>query len=143
MYNVGVFISHSWSYSGHYETLSAWLFGSDRNWNSDGRKITFVDYSIPESDPIHNATNAHELEIAISLEMAKCHVVICPTGMYSTHSKWIGKELQILKSQKKKLLAVNPWGQEKKSQVVANVADDQVGWTAKSVAQGVFSLYLE
>lgn len=141
MYYVGVFISHSWNYSGHYEKLSNWLFDQTFGWNLDGVPIQFVDFSIPATNPIHNAPNAAALERAISSEISRASVVVCPTGMYATHSKWIGIELRNSKILQKKVLAVNPWGQKKNASVVESAADETVGWTQLGVGQAVFRLY--
>lgn len=137
-HRIGIFISHSWKFSGHYEKLSEWIF--EERWNSNGVPIEFVNYSVPKDNPIHFARTDRELQAAISERIKPCDVVVCPTGMYSTHSKWIGKELAALKHFKKPLLAVNPWAQEMKSRVVRDAADEVVGWTSKSVVNGIWNL---
>ncbi|MGI9503703.1 MAG: TIR domain-containing protein [Geminicoccaceae bacterium] len=138
-YYVNIFISHSWSYSEHYEKLSEWIF--DGNWRSNNRPIKFNDLSIPQDDPIHDAANQDELQAAIFNEIAKCHVVVIPTGMYTTHSKWIQKEIEGSNEYGKPILGVNPWGQERASSVVRKNARQTVGWTGDSVINGIWSLY--
>ena len=135
---VGIFISHSWKYSDHYETLSEWIFGE--SWNANGTPIEFVDLSVPKDNPIHFAPNESVLQEAIFQRIKMSSVVVIPTGMYSTHSKWIGKEIAGSKFHLKPILAVNPWGQEKKSSVVQQAARDTCGWNKKSVAQAVWNL---
>ena len=61
-------------------------------------------------------------------------------GMYSTHSTWIERELEGAVYYKLPILAVNPWGQERKSSVVKNRANLEVGWNKKSVVDGIWSL---
>lgn len=141
MHQIGVFISHSWAYSGHYEKLAEWLFEEPGGWNSNGVPVNFVDFSIPQNNPIHNAPNALTLQAAIDGEILKSHVVICPMGMYATHSKWIGKELESAQKYQKKVLGVNPWAQERKSSVVQASSNMTVGWTKQSVVDGVWHLY--
>jgi hypothetical protein len=137
-FQINVFISHSWSYSGHYEKLAEWIFQS--TWTSGQNPIRFVDTSVPRTDPIHNAPNEHKLQERIYDRIGASHIVVCPTGMYSSHSKWIGKEIDGAKLLKRPLLAVNPWAQERKSLVVAENADLQVGWNGDSVVKGIWQL---
>lgn len=136
---IGIFISHSWAYSEHYETLAGWFF--DETWNSNGRQIRFLNYSVPKDNPIHYAANDTDLYAAISSRIANSDVVIMPTGMYSTHSKWIGKEIQASNNLRRPILAVNPWGQERKSSVVAEAAIEVVGWNKMSVVGGTWRHY--
>ena len=98
---IHVFISHSWSYSGHYDKLSDWIFGQ--------RPLEFKDYSVPRDDPIHNARSDRELSQRIDNQIARCHVLVAPTGMYAGYRKWIKKELLLAKKRSKPILAVNPW----------------------------------
>ena len=90
-HRIHVFVSHSWTYSGHYETLQQWIFG--QRWRYGQASLRFSDYSVPKDDPIHDAPTAAALMAAILKKMVRCHVVIVPTGMYATHSVWIGKEI--------------------------------------------------
>lgn len=138
-HDVGVFISHSWSYTDHYATLAEWLF--ETSWNVSGTPLRFVDYSIPQNNPIHNANNDQELAQAIAHEIAKAHVVVCPTGMYANYSKWIEPELIGARNMGRRILGVNPWGQKRKSSVVENNAHNTVGWTKQSVVNGVWNLF--
>jgi len=138
-YQIGIFISHSWSYSDHYDTLNEWIFQT--SWNLNGAPIQFNNFSIPKDDPIHNAPNAQALQSAIYAEIQKSHIVVIPTGMYATHSKWIQKEIDGAGAHGRPILAVNPWGQERKSADVIEVANANVGWTKESVVQGVWDLY--
>jgi len=139
VYNVAVFISHSWSYSEHYQKLREWIFESD--WNLNGTPIYFNDNSVPSSDPIHNAQNASQLKYAIFERINKSNIVVIPTGMYANYSNWIQKEIDGANQYKKPILAVNPWAQEKKSSIVTEAASDVVGWAKDSVVQGVWRLY--
>ena len=42
VHQVHVFISHSWRYSRHYETLTTWIF--ERRWRSGQASIRFHNY---------------------------------------------------------------------------------------------------
>lgn len=138
MYQVPVFISHSWSYCDHYTMLADWIFRD--SWTSAGTPVSFVDLSVPKDNPIHFAPNADVLKSAIYERIYNAQVVVIPTGMYATHSSWISKEISGAKIFSKPILAVNPWAQERKSSIVINAADKYVGWNKMSVVQGVWSL---
>jgi hypothetical protein len=138
MYDLPVFISHSWSYANHYECLAGWIFGE--SWNAGGIPITFRDVSVPKNNPIHYAPNEATLKAAIFQRIQQAQVVVIPTGMYATHSKWIGKEIEGSRAYGKPILAVNPWGQEKKSSVVVEASHQHVGWNKQSVIDGILRL---
>ncbi|MGB0958658.1 MAG: TIR domain-containing protein [Halocynthiibacter sp.] len=136
MYQVNVFISHSWSYSGHYNTLSDWIFR--KQWNSHGMPIHFIDQSIPQHDPIHNASNATQLLHAIEQRIGRSDVVVIPTGMYASYSNWISKEISSSQKLLKPIVGVNPWGQEKTSTTVRQAAHEVVNWTGQSVIDAIW-----
>jgi hypothetical protein len=138
-HQIHVFVSHSWSYSDHYETLSGWIFG--QNWNSGQASLDFRNFSVPKDDPIHNAANTAALREAIFNQIKRSHVIVIPTGMYATHSTWIKEEITGAANHGKPVLAVNPWAQLKTSSVVAAAAAKTVGWNSKSVVGGIWDLY--
>lgn len=107
---IHIFISHSWTYSGHYDTLSSWIF--DEKWRVGSASLDLRDYSVPKDDPIHNAPTVRELRRAIYAKIARCHVVVIPTGMYANYSKWIEREIAGARTYKKPILAIDPWGQK-------------------------------
>ncbi len=134
-----VFISHSWSHSSHYHRLHEWLFGTP--WTFGQARVRFADYSVPKDDPIHNASRVSDLEDAIFRKIARAHVVIIPTGVYATYSKWIKREIRGSRSMSKPILAVNPQAQQRTSSIVADAADETVGWTRNGVVAGIWRLY--
>ena len=138
-HTINVFISHSWTYSSHYDTLASWIF--DDNWSVGQASLDFKNFSVPKDDPIHNAPSVAELKKKIFNKIALCHVIIIPTGMYANYSKWIQKELDGADEYSKPVLAVNPWAQEKKSSVVQQVATQIVGWNKKPVINAIWQLY--
>jgi hypothetical protein len=135
---MNVFISHSWSYSGHYDRLSEWIF--DEEWSVDGQRIHFFNTSVPRDNPIHFAPNAATLQRAIYERIVNSHVVVIPTGMYANHSKWIGKEIDGAKLYGKPIVAVDPRAQKRSSSVVAAAADEAVGWNKQSIINAVWRL---
>lgn len=138
-HQIHVFISHSWSYSGHYATLSKWIFGEP--WSVGPASLDFRDYSVPKDDPIHNVPNTKALTEAIYKQVGRSHIVIIPMGMYANHSKWIQKEIDAAKGYSKPILAVNPWAQERSSSVVKTAADDSVGWNKEPIIAKIWRLH--
>ena len=138
-HQVHVFISHSWSYSGHYEKLAMWVFR--RNWRFGQASLKLLDYSVPRNDPIHNASSQRQLQDAIYAKIARSHVIVIPTGMYANYSNWIQKEISGSNVYSKPILAVNPWGQQRTSSVVSGAAALTVGWNSNSVIGGIWRLY--
>ena len=82
---IHVFISHSWAYSSHYDKLSGWIF--NKKWNVGQASLDFRDFSVPQNDPIHNASNDTQLKNAIYNKISNSHVIVIPTGMYANYSK--------------------------------------------------------
>ncbi|MBV9862930.1 MAG: TIR domain-containing protein [Alphaproteobacteria bacterium] len=138
---IHVFISHAWSYSTHYQTLAGWIF--DEHWSVGQASLNFLDYSIPRTNPIHNAINDNALKSAIFDKVARSHVVVIPTGMYVNYSKWIRKEIDGARQHRKPIIGVNPWGQLRKSSVVAAAAEKVVGWNKQPTINAIWELYKE
>ena len=136
---IHVFISHSWAYSGHYDTLADWIF--NQNWSVGQASLDFRNYSVPKDDPIHNADNDKQLKEAIYNKIARSHVIVIPMGMYANYSKWIQKEIDGAGEYDKPILAVNPWGQARSSSVVRDAAKKEVGWNKKTLVSGIWELY--
>lgn len=135
-HNIHTFISHSWSYTNHYDKLAEWIF--ERSWSFGQASVEFKNYSVPKHDPIHNANNASELKQAIFNKIALCHVVVIPTGMYASYSHWIEKEIGGCIHYNKPIIAVNPWGQQRTSRVVQQYASETVGWNKDSVIGAIW-----
>ena len=136
---IHIFISHSWSHSGHYRTLSDWIF--NENWRVGQASLDLRDYSVPRNDPIHNANSDAALRTAIYDKIGRAHIVVIPTGMYVTHSKWIKEEIEAANYHNKPILAVNPWGQERRASVVVNNATKLVGWNKQPIIDEIWALY--
>lgn len=130
MYNL--FISHSWTYSDEYDDLVKLLDAKPY--------FSYKDYSVPKNDPIHNASNTSALKDAIQRQMQPASCVLILAGVYSTCSKWINIEIELAKSMKKKIIAIEPWGSEKTSTVVKNNADKIVGWNIDSIVDAIQKL---
>ncbi len=140
-HKIHVFISHAWAYSNHYDTLASWIF--KENWSAGQASLNFYDFSVPKNDPIHNAVNDSQLKNAIYNKISRSHVIVIPSGMYASYSKWIKKEIEGSNYYGKPILAVNPHGQERKPGIVLDNSNEAVGWNKKPVINGIWSLYQE
>lgn len=123
-----LFISHSWAYGDAYEKIIK--FFNDQN-------LGYYDHSVPFNDPIHTNGTDKQLREAIDAKIKGTSCVIILAGVYSSYSKWIQKEIEIAKSYGKPIIAVEPWGSEKTSQIVKNNADIIVKWQSKSVVDAI------
>jgi len=135
---MNVFISHSWAYSEHYDRLAEWIFGEV--WSVGTQRVHFFDTSVPRDNPIHYAPSDAALKNAIYARLQSSHVVVIPTGMYASYSKWIGKEIEGAKLYNRPIVAVDPWAQERTSSVVAEAAKETVGWNKQSIINAVWRL---
>jgi len=138
---IHVFISHSWSHSEHYDALADWI--SNQSYSIGQASLDFRDYSVPKDDPIHDAASDKELEAAIFDKISRSHVVIIPTGMYAQYSRWIQKEISGAEEYAKPILAVNPWGQKRRSSFVQQSADRSCGWNRDVLIRTVWEMYKE
>ena len=139
VHQIHIFISHAWAYTDHYETLASWIF--HEKWSFGQASLNFHDYSIPKCNPIHNASTSRELKEAIYRKISRSHVIVIPSGMYTNYSKWIKKEIAGAHLYNKPILAVNPFGQQRKAGIVLDNSTFGVGWNKKTVISGIWQLY--
>jgi hypothetical protein len=140
-HQIHVFISHAWHFSEHYDTLADWIFG--RRWSIGQASLDLRNFSVPRYDPIHNPRNQVQLQQAIFNQIRRSHVVIVPTGMYASYSKWMQKELFGAQSHGKAVLGVIPWGQQRNSSDVIGQAHEIVGWNKQPVINAIWRLYYD
>ncbi len=132
MKTYNLFLSHSWTYSNHYENLINLL--------NNRPYFSFNDHSVPKNDPVHDADNDAQLRQAIKNHMQGCHVILIVAGVYATHSKWINIEIDIAKNgfaNPKPIIAIRPRGNVNVSKPVADAADELVGWNTESVVAAI------
>ncbi|PPE80619.1 molecular chaperone Tir [Kaistia algarum] len=133
MYNL--FISHSWAYSDSYDRLIFLL--NNAQW------FEYKNYSVPRSNPIHNAPSPARLREAIRAQMSPASVIVILAGVYSTYSTWINEEIDLAMNgfmARKPILAVEPFGSQRTSMVVKNAADRIVSWNTNSIVSGIRDL---
>ena len=125
-----LFISHSWAYGDAYDKLVKFF--------NEHPNFSWVDYSVPKNDPIHNAPNETALYNAIKNQMQFVNCVVIMAGVYSTYSKWINKEIEIAKRVfSKPIVAVEPWGADRTSTIVKNNADEIAKWQSSSIVTAI------
>lgn len=135
MRTFNLFISHSWTYGTQYDRLVALL--------EERPYFSFRNYSVPKDDPIHNASNAAQLQAAIRTKMAPCGIVLVLAGVYATYSKWIQKEIDLARNGfevPKPIVAIEPWGSEHTSAAVKNAADRIVKRNSDSIVKAIREL---
>lgn len=123
-----IFISHSWTYSTHYDKVEEFL-------QKEG--VEYYNHSVPKDDPVHTNGTDKELREKIDAKIRGCSCVIILAGVYATYSKWINIEIELAQNYGKPIIAVQPWGAERTSTVVKDAANVIIGWNAKSVANAV------
>lgn len=124
-----LFISHSWTYSNTYNDLVRLL--------DDKPYFIYKNYSVPKNDPIHNANSASQLKAAIRNQMQHASCVLILAGVYSTYSKWINIEIELAQEMGKRVIAIEPWGSERTSDVVKKAADKIVKWNTDSIVSAI------
>ena len=126
-----VFISHSWDYVDDLMGLRRLLIN---------RGYFNVDFQeVPPHEPI-NSYNDNYIKSVIKQKLENSDVVIGMAGMYGSYSGWMKWKLETAKALKKPILAVIPWGQERTSQEVTNLADKIVRWNTESIVAAIREL---
>lgn len=129
MNTYNLFISHSWSYGSQYVNFTNLL--NSRSY------FSFRNYSVPKSSPILGASTDNQLSQAIENKVRACSVVVIMAGVYSTHSKWINKEIEIAKRLGKPILAVKPFGSTNISTTVRGAANEVCNWSTESIISAI------
>ena len=128
-----LFISHSWSYGDAYTRLCNLL--------NNAPYFSYLNYSVPQDDPIHNAPNQQALRDAIKRQMNNTQIVLVIAGVYATYSKWINIELDLAKRHfSKPVLGIKPYSQTNVSSAVRKDADLIVNWSTTSIVDGIRKL---
>ena len=128
-----LFISHSWSYGDAYTRLCNLL--------NNAPSFSYLNYSVPQDDPIHNAPNQQALRDAIKRQMNNTQIVLVIAGVYATYSKWINIELDLAKRHfSKPVLGIKPYSQTNVSSAVRKDADLIVNWSTTSIVDGIRKL---
>lgn len=131
-HDYAIFVSHSWDYDQEYARLIRLL--------EDADEFHFRNYSVPQEEKFDTETD-DELEAVLREKQVRpSSVVVVLAGIYSTHSDWIKKEIHIADEENKPILGVEPWGNDKTSNLVERHADEMVGWNTDSIVDGIRDL---
>ena len=128
LHTYGLFVSHAWDYNEEYYRLLDFLM--------DEPNFQYVNYSVPEHDPIHTNNN-DALAAEIQKQMRPAEVILVISGLYVAHSDWIQYEIDVAKWMKKPIIGIKPWGSERIPQAVQSAANQIVGWNATSIATAI------
>ncbi|MFY9378784.1 MAG: TIR domain-containing protein [Acutalibacteraceae bacterium] len=127
-----LFISHSWKYPNAYDGLVSLL---DKDY-----WFSYKDYSVPRDEPLTIYNKMYyesELRNKIRNQMRTCHVVLILAGVYASYSDSINMEIEIANELGKPIIAIQPWGAEKTSQIVKSNSDVIVGWNSSSIIDAI------
>lgn len=127
-----LFISHSWKYPNAYDGLVSLL---DKDY-----WFSYKDYSVPRDEPLQIYNKMYyesELRNKIRNQMRTCHVVLILAGVYASYSDSINMEIEIANELGKPIIAIQPWGAEKTSQIVKNNSKVIVGWNSSSIIDAI------
>ena len=127
-----LFISHSWKYPNAYDGLVSLL---DKDY-----WFSYKDYSVPRDEPLPIYNKMYyesELRNKIRNQMRTCHVVLILAGVYASYSDSINMEIEIANELGKPIIAIQPWGAEKTSQIVKNNSKVIVGWNSSSIIDAI------
>ena len=127
-----VFVSHSWSYGQEYARLTRLL--------DESEDFEFRDYSVPEEEAFDTDSDEELTQALRERQIKPSSVVVVLAGLYSSHSDWIEKEIQIAEEEDKPILGVEPWGNDRTSKEVKQHADQMVGWNTDSIVDGITDL---
>lgn len=127
-----LFISHSWKYPNAYDGLVSLL---DKDY-----WFSYKDYSVPRDEPLSIYNKMYyesELRNKIRNQMRTCHVVLILAGVYASYSDSINMEIEIANELDKPIIAIQPWGAAKTSQIVKSNSDVIVGWNSSSIIDAI------
>ena len=127
-----LFISHSWKYGDAYEKLIKML--------NDANYFNYKNFSVERENPLTIYNSQYyksELKNKIKNQMRSCNAVLILAGVYASYSDSIKMEIEIANELKKPIIAIQPWGSEKTSQIVKNNAICIAGWNTNSIVSAI------
>jgi Thoeris protein ThsB, TIR-like domain len=123
-----VFFSHSWDYDAELITIKKWL--------SEANLINIADFSITKFKPLDTKSN-RELEIELEKIIKMVHIVVVIAGIYTSHRKWMQKEIDIAKANNIPIIGIKPRGAQKLPISVKNNAKELVSWNSNSLISAI------
>ena len=126
--NYHIFISYSWDYSYHYETIKSWL--------TEAPYFTWTNYSVPITNPL-DVNSTRELKQKLFNRISNSSCVIILSAMYAKYSRWIDFEIDTAVAMDKPIIGIRPWGQERVPIKIQENADIMIGWNSAPLVQAV------
>lgn len=126
--NYHIFISHSWDYSYHYETI--------KNWLTNAPYFTWTNYSVPITNPL-DVNSTRELKQKLYNRISNSSCVIILSAMYAKYSRWIDFEIDTAVAMDKPIIGIRPWGQERVPIKIQDNAAIMIGWNSAPLVQAV------
>lgn len=127
---VKIFISYTWNYGVSRQNLTIFF-----NEHAD---FSWVEFSVPEDDPVQDAEDDNELVNAIRNQIRHADCVLMLAGLFSSYSYWIQKEIEVASEElRKPIIAVQPWSAKRTSQLVKDHARHIVDWNSKSIVDAI------
>lgn len=127
-----LFLSHSWRYNSDYYRLIGLL----RN----ASYFKFRDYSVPIHRPKVDPNSLVSVRFVtgeLEKQIKPVNCVLLMAGVYSTHSDWIHREVNLARKYNKPIIGVIPWGQRNISSIVRNSAHEMVNWNTDSIVRAI------
>ena len=94
---------------------------------------------VPPHEPIDSYNSAY-VKYRVSQRISNSDIVIGLAGMYASYSSWMKWELNQAIQQRKPILGVIPWGQERISETVRSKANKIVRWNTESIVNAIRDL---
>lgn len=127
-----LFISHAWKYDKHYTHLIEML--------KHAPDFYFKNYSLPKHnhklDPTM-LTDQTALTHELIEQIRPVHCVLVLAGMYTAHSFWIQKEIELAQELHKPLIGIKPRGQQRIPLILTCRANVLVGWHTPSIVKAI------
>ncbi len=123
-----LFISHSWTYNNAKDTMTRFL---------DKLGLDYQSLYIPKKDPIHESGTDAQLLWAITQKIKRSSCLILLAGVFPYYDKWIEKEIEVAKLYGKPIIAIQPWSNDKTSEMVKSNANRIVKWQGKSIVDAI------
>jgi hypothetical protein len=127
-----LFISHSWKYSIHYNSLIRLL--------EQRPYFQYKNHSVSKDFPLSTKGSDRVLRVAITNKMQGCHVVLILAGKYATYSHWINNEIAMAKNgffRSKPIIGIKPFASTVVSRVVREHAVEVVNWNTESIVNAI------
>ena len=123
-----LFISHSWTYNNAKDTIVRFL---------DKVGLDYQSLYIPKKDPVHETGPDQQLLFAITEKIKRSSCLIILAGVFPYYDRWIEKEIEVAKELGKPIIAIQPWSNDKTSELVKRNANRIVKWQVNQIVEAI------